>query len=62
MKEDIEAEVNANFRARERHLIALFYSQADRLALAYLLSHYDKIKHKLGSVPKHILQLDVLKY
>jgi hypothetical protein len=59
---DLEDQMNLKFRARERHWIALFYNQADRLVLAHLLSHHDKIKHKLGSIPLQILQLDVLKY
>jgi hypothetical protein len=58
----VESDFFGTKGARVRHLTALFYSQADRLALAHLLSHYDKIKHKLGSVPLQILQLDVLKF
>ena len=59
---ELDARGKLIFQAREREMIALVYSLADCLTFAHLLSHHDKIKHKLGSVPLQILQMDVLKY
>ena len=58
-----ELQQNAFSSMRQRRIMALFYgSPRDRLTFAYFLSHYERIQHKLGSIPLHILRLDVLKY
>ena len=63
--EDILARNHEHFKMKSdalQILARVHGREPERLIFAHFLNHYEKAKLKIGSVPLHILRLDVLKY
>ena len=61
--EEILARNHEHFKENKMALkILVHVYKSERFRFAHFLNHYEKAKLKIGSVPVHILRLDVLKY